>query len=761
MKEMSPRMRRLDGIDKVTGTIRYATDFFLPDMAHAKILRSPHAHARIRAIDSSKAEAVPGVLAVVTGAHIATLPDPYYGVGIRDQPLLAIGKVRYVGDMVAAIVAMDEPTAYRALELIEVAYEELPAVMTMDTALSPGAPLLFEAPSRGGPLPVGEGAQSLKEPRPNVLYEFRYARGEIDQAFASASHLFTDTFVTSRINHLHLEPYINVARVTGGRIELWSCNQDPFILRADIARIFDRPLNDVRIHTPPVGGGFGGKSYCKMEPLVAFLAEYVQRPVRLCLTMDEALLTLSKHACVLTLTTGVSANGQLLARRSTVMLDGGAYSDASVSTAIKAGYRMAGCYRWNALETTAFAVRTNTVPAGSFRGFGGTQASFASESQIDMIARRLGLDPIEFRRLNLLAPGEPYAPGDSVIDSDFAEGLGKLHALLSDKGPKQPGRGRGVAIGLKDGGGTGNQANAIVKVTHAGDVIVHAAAVEVGQGASTALAAIAADVLNCDLDRVRYGDIDTDHTPLDTGTHVSFATTVSGLAVQRAAEEAREQILTFAAGRIGCEPSELRLQGWAVQHHNEVIGLAPLMNTYFGPVGTEFVGRGQLKIPYEATAPLASKNYFWMPCWSGAEVAVDRDTGQVDVLHLVIGVDAGRMVNPAACRGQAEGAALQAFGQALFEEFVYAGDAPANAMPLNYRAPLTTDLPLRFESFVEGQGLGPGPGGIKGIGESGMLGLAAAIANAVEDAVGVRITDLPITPEKVKRALDASQRAAE
>jgi CO/xanthine dehydrogenase Mo-binding subunit len=759
MKQADAGIKRLDGLDKVTGGIRYATDFALPGMAHAKILRSPHAHARIHAIDAGEAESLPGVLAVVTAAHTGTLPEPYYGVGIRDQPLLAVDKVRYVGDMVAAVVADDEQTAYRALELIEVTYEALPAVMTMDAALSPGAPLLFDTPSLGAALPVGEGALSLKEPRPNVLYEFRYARGDVDSVLASADHVFTDTFVTSRINHLHLEPYVNVARVADGRIEVWSCNQDPFILRADIARIFGRSLNDVRIHTPSIGGGFGGKSYCKMEPLVAFLADYVRRPVRLCLTMDEALLTLTKHACVLTLTTGVSSKGELLARKCTVMLDGGAYSDASVSTTIKAGYRMPGCYRWMAVETTATAVRTNTIPAGSFRGFGGTQASFASESQIDMIARRLGTDPVIFRHRNLLAPGEAFAPGDSEIDSDFAVGLDKVYTALGAKGPKRPCRGRGVAIGLKDGGGTGNQANAMVKVTHTGTIMVHAASVEVGQGTGTALAAIAAEVFDCPLNNVRYGDIDTDYTPLDTGTHVSFATTVGGLAVQRAAQDARAQILAFAAEQLGCDAGNLKLTGWAVQRGNDVTELTPLMCANFGAVGTEFIGRGQAKIPYEKSAPLGSKNFFWLPCWSGAEVEVDVETGQVSILHLIVGVDAGRIVNPTACRGQAEGAALQAYGQALIEDLVYVGEAPANATPITYRAPLSTDSPFCFESFVEEHGMGPGPGGIKGLGESGMLGVAAAIANAVHDAVGVRITDLPITPEKVLNALDSARQA--
>ena len=384
----------LDGPDKVTGAARYTFDVSLPGMLHAKVLRSPHAHARIRSIDPRRAETLPGVVAVVTGADAARLPDPYYGVAIRDQPVVAIDKVRYVGDMVAAVAAIDEETAYRALALIAVHYEKLPAVTTIDEALAEGAPLLFDTPVAGEPIKLGDGLISLKEPRPNVLCEFGYAHGDADAALAESDRVFEDRFHFSRINHFHLEPHVNVARVTGEQIELWSCNQDPFVLRSDIARIFGRPANNIRIHASYVGGGFGGKSFCKMEPLVVLLAMKAGRPVRLCLSLDESLLTLTKHAGILMLKTGVTKDGRLTARKSEIQLDGGAYSDASALTVVKTGYRITGPYRWYAVATRACAVRTNTVPAGSFRGFGGTQASFASESQIDMIARRLGSTPM-------------------------------------------------------------------------------------------------------------------------------------------------------------------------------------------------------------------------------------------------------------------------------------------------------------------------------------------------------------------------------
>jgi CO/xanthine dehydrogenase Mo-binding subunit len=751
---------RLDGRHKVRGAVHFTTDLSLPNMVHAKVLRSPHAHAVIQSIDGRKALELPGVLAVVTGEDISSLPDPFYGVGIRDQPVLAIGKVRYVGDMVAAVVAEDEHTAFRALELIDVVYRQLTPATTIAEALASDAPALFDEPSSGSPLVVGAGAQSLKEPAKNVLYEFRYERGDVEAALRSADRVFTDSFYFSRIHHYHLEPYVNVARADEEGIEIWSCNQDPFILRNDLSRMFGYPLHNVRIHTAMIGGGFGAKSYCKMEPLVVFLARQVQRPVRLCLTMDEAFHTLSKHAAILTLTSGVSEDGRLIARRSEIKLDGGAYSDASVSTTIKTGYRIPGPYRWDAISTVATAVRTNTVPGGSFRGFGGTQASFASESQIDMIARRLGLDPLEFRRKNMLPVGVPYAPGDSGLDSDFEAGLVKAAQLIGyGKQPRRRGHGIGLSVGLKDGGGTGNQAMAEVKVSDAGEILVRAAAVEIGQGVGTVLGIIAADILDRPLSVVKYGEIDTDHTPLDTGTHVSFATAVSGRAVEEAAIDVKNQVLAFAAERLGCDAAQLILSDWTIRKGNESFPLQKMLRDYFGPVGTQFVGKGRFKIPYDQAAPLGSRNFFWMPCWSAAEVEVDEETGNITVLKLVVGTDAGRALNLSACHGQLEGAALQALGQSLFEELSYDGVAPANADPINYRVPLVTDVPAEFESFIEEHGMGPGPGGAKGIGEAGMLGIAAAVANAVEDAVGVRVTQLPITPERVWTALQAMKRA--
>lgn len=741
--------------NKVTGGAIYTFDFTLPHMLHGKLLRSPLPHARIRRIDTSAAEAMPGVVSIVTGADAASLPDPFYGVALRDQPVIATDRVRYVGDVVAAIVAVDEFTALRAAEAIKVDYEPLPPLMTIDDALAPGAVIMFDGPTPGVALPVGQGCTSVADPAPNVLYGCSFGFGDIGRWLDVSAKVFTDTFSITRINHFHLEPYVNVASWSGDRLEMWSCNQDPFVLRADISRIFGIGVHAVRIHTLLVGAGFGGKSYCKMEPLVALMARKAGAPVRLAFSMDESLLTLVKHPARLTLTTGVDAEGRLTARRADITLDGGAYSDASAVVALKAAFRMCGSYRWRAVDAKARVIRTTTVPSGSFRGFGGTQTTFASERQIDMIARRLGDDPLTFRTRNLLRPAEPYAPNDSGIDSDLVAGLEEAAERVGYRKPRAAGHGIGFAVGLKDAGGTGNHAQALVRVTQGGEVMVHTALVEIGQSAPEAMCRIATEVLGLPLHRATYAAVDTDHSPPDNGTHVSCGTLVTGLAVEQAARDVRRQIEQFAAQQLGCDTGEIVLEGWEVRRGNESHPLEPMIRRYYGGIGWEFIGRGSFKEPYNPQAPVGARNLSWMPCWSAAEVSVDRETGQVTVHKLVVGADPGRALNKRVCHGQVEGAAIQAFAQAMFEELRYRGAAPENATPLTYRVPRYRDIPEFFESFVAEHRLARGPGGLKGIGEAGMLGIAAAIANAIEDATGASLTAVPFTPEKVLAALDA------
>ncbi len=749
---------RAEQTAKVTGQPFFTMDMALPGMLEGKILRSPHAHARIRAIRTAMAEAMPGVYAVVTGADLAALPEPFYGLWIKDQPLLAINRVRHIGDPVAAVAACDARTALQALACIEVDYEPLPAVVTLDEALAPGAQTLFDTPSFGIVPPHGAGTTTHKEPSPNVLYAFQHRIGDVDGAFDRAAHVFTDSFEFSRMTHYQLEPIVTLARPMGDGVELWSSNQDPFLLRQDVAEIFGLPEHQVRVHALHIGGAFGVKSFCKLEPLTVLLARKSARAVRLALTMDEGFVTLTQHAARLRLQTAINADGTFLARRSDILLDGGAYADASALVADKVAYRIGGPYRWEALDSLARVVRTNTVPAGSFRGFGGTQASWASESQVDMIAHRLGIDPVELRRRNLLRPGEPYRPGDSAIDSDLAAGLDVVARRIGWGKRSTPRachvvRGKGVAIGFKDGGGQGRYAQAQVKVLPDGYAIVSCATIDMGQGATEAFRRIVAGVLNIDPHWVTRATVDTDQTAFDQGTHASSATVITGEAVRRAADAVRNRILGFAAERLGVSVNGLDYAEGFIRYSNMRTSLKDLVRGYYGGLGGEFTGSGEVKVETQSAAALNAEIVYWMPNWVGVELEVDVETGKVTLLHVASAADAGLALVPGAVRGQIEGASMQGIGQALFEELVFDGAELLNHTPQRYRVPLANDLPETFEAIILEQGLGRGPLGVKGVGEAGILGIASAIANALEDAAGIRITTLPITPDKVLAAL--------
>ena len=757
--------RRTDAGEKVSGHAVYTVDIDLPGMLHARVLRSPHGHARIRTIDASAARAMPGVHAVLTRDETAAIPMPVYGYFIKDQPVVATDKVRYEGDIVAAVAAEDEGTANRALAAIRVGYEPLPIVTDLESASDPDAAELFEEAPIGIVPKYGQGASGELRPRKNVCYRFSYETGPAD-AFDECDHVFEDVFHFSRMHHFHLEPFVCVADWSReDRIELWTSCQNPFPVRKEIARIFGMAENRIAVRVPYIGGGFGSKNGCKTEPIALALSRLAGRPVRFCLSLEEGFLTNTQHAAILKVKTGVMRDGTLVARESEILLDSGAYSDGSPLVAEKAGYRIPGPYRYRHIKTDCSCVMTNTAPAGPFRGFGGTQTSWACESQIDMIAHRLGIDPYEMRRRNLIDLGEAFVPGESGMDSDLREGLDlvvselgyRRRHELKDEGPVK--RGMGLAIGFKDGGGVNKPALARVKVSTGGDIFLQCGTAEIGQGAHTALSAVVAERLGADRAKVRYMPVDTDHSPFDQGTNASSAISVMGQAVDRAALAARRQILDFAAGMLDCPAEELDLVDWEIRRGNEAHPLAPMVMGHFGGTGWEFVGEGFHKAHISHAAPLEAPCVFWEIGWGGAQVAVDTETGKVTVEKLFVTGDAGRAIHPLACRGQDEGAAVMGLSQALFERMIYDGARLVNGDALMYRVPLADDLPADFRSVTQEQGHGPGPFGAKGVGEGGMLPVASAIANAIHDAVGIRLTELPLTPERVLAALAAQDGA--
>ena len=759
---LTSETRRRDAYEKVTGRATYTTDVNLPGMLHAKVLRSPEGHARITNIDSSSARKIDGVHAVLTREDIEKYPEselmPVFGYFIKDQPIVAIDKVLYKGDIVAAVAAESERIANMALAAIKVDYETLPAVSTIEEALDNGAVELFEDPPIGIVPPYGAGASGQLRSHKNICYTFNYEMGS-ESAFKKCDHVFEDEFKFSRMHHLHLEPFVTVASWTpDNKIEIWAACQNPFPLRKEISRIFKRPENDISIKINFLGGGFGAKNNCKTEPIAVMLSRMAKRPVRFCLTAEEGFYTNTQHAAILKIKTGVMNDGTLIARESEILLDSGAYSDGSPLVAEKAGYRIPGPYHYEHLKTTCHCVMTNTTPAGPFRGFGGTQTTWACESQIDMIAERLGISPYQIRMNNLLNKGQEFVPGESGMDSDIRLGLDLVAKEINYKNPPEElNRGIGLSIGFKDGGGVNKPATARIKASTNGDIFLQCGTIEMGQGAQTALPNIVAEILDTPTERVRLMPIDTNHTPFDQGTNASSSIAVMGQAVERAALDLKSKVLTFAAEQLKCKIEDIELENWAIRKGNETIPLIPIIMGFYGGTGIEFSGEGFHKSPNSHLAPLEAPCVFWEYGWGAADVTVDVETGQIIVNKLVVSGDAGKAINLNVCRGQDEGAAIMGLGQSLFETMIYDQTDLINGDPLSYKVPMARDLPDSFVSITQEQGYGPGPFGSKGMGEGGILPIASAIANAVHNAVGIRLTELPMSPYNVKKALNEKQ----
>ena len=750
---------RLDGEDKVTGKAVYTVDVELPGMAHGKILRSPYAHARIKRVDARRAEGLRGVCAVITRDDQRGLG--MFGAAYKDQTIVAIDKVRYVGDPVAAVAAVDEATAEEALNLIDVEYDELPAVTSIEEALAPDAPLVHDSSSSGGEM-MGQHYEAPKEfAGSNLCYRFSYAKGNVEEGFRKADHIFEDTFRFPRVQHFSMEPHATVAHVDGNHITLWAGTQEPFTLREHLSEIFHLPMNRVRIIVPYLGGAYGGKLAVKTEPLAVALSWKARRPVRLVHSIEESFKTVTRHPARVQIKTGVTKDGKLVARQCLIHMETGAYADAGPRVTQKAGYRCFGPYRIPHVKTDAYTVYSNTVPAGAYRGFGTLQVTWAYESQMDIIAEQLAMDPLEFRLKNLLKKGELYTPGDTPVDCDLKEGLLRAAKEIGwNKKDKKPNRGKGLACCMKDGGGTYKVASAAVKMNSDGSIILLTGTVEIGQGALTALSQIVAEELAVPLNRVTVAQLDTDVTPYDVNTNASSSTVVMGLSVQRAAQDLKRQLLRHGAKVLKVKPAGLALKHGRIEDSKgQNISFEGLLHKVFSSRAGEIVGRGAYQDIKSQKAALGSPTTFWEISWGGAEVEVDRDTGQIKLIKYVSLADVGQAIHPVLCEGQDEGGVMNALGHSLLEEMVYRDGQLLNPNLVDYRVPTFGDLPMGFETILVENHNGPGPFGAKGTGEGGLLPVAPAIGNAVYRATGVRLYHLPLTPERVWQALQAKNRS--
>jgi CO/xanthine dehydrogenase Mo-binding subunit len=745
---------------RVRGRVPYALDVRAPRMLQAKLLRSPHAHARIVAVDATRARALPGVHAVLTGPDLAARDDiyPYYGPIFRDQAVLAIDKVRFVGDPVAAVAADDADIARAAIEEIDIEYEELPAVFDVDAALEPGAPVVHDEERR-----LGQTFADIivdTKAGTNVCNHFKLRKGIVERGFAEADHVFEDVFTSPPVQHVPLEPHNCVAWLTDGILNVTTASQMPFAVRASLAEIFKVPQTKVRVTVPTLGGGYGAKTYTKVEPIAALLAQASGRPVQLALTREEEFVTITKHGVKIRMKTGVTNDGRITARQSTCWFNTGAYADIGPRLIKNGGYATGGPHHIANVSVDSYAIYTNLPPAGAFRGYGVSQAAWAYETQMDMIAERLGWDPLEFRMKNLLADGDAVMTGEAMFDAHFAELLGTAAERIGwdpAEKPRRSGskvRAKGLACIIK-GTVTPSTSTAAAKLNDDGSLQVLSSAVEMGQGAETALGILAAEGLGLPPERVTVSRPDTETTPYDQGTSSSRNTFSMGTAVRRAVADIREQLLALAAERLEVSPGDLELVDGRVQAKGapgRSIGYADLVR---GSRSGNLLANGVFitdgGLDPETGQGIGSVH--WHQAAGAAEVEVDLETGKVDLLRYHAGVYAGRIVNPVQAELQTEGNVAFGLGQALFEEMVFDGGQLQNGNLGDYMIASIEDMPAELSLHVL-EHLEADE--IHGIGETSLPPAMPAIGNAVFRATGVRITDLPITPEKVLRGLRAA-----
>jgi CO/xanthine dehydrogenase Mo-binding subunit len=755
-------VERADGRLKLAGQAEYTGDIRLPGMLYGAVLRSQVGHARITSISTAAAEKAEGVVAILTAEDLADL-DPYYGHALRDRPIVALGKVRFAGEPVAVVAAESQAAADAAVAYIDVEYGDLPVAACLDQALAEDAPLVHEQVARPG---ASHGLGDLPDAEGNICYSYSFRRGDVDGAFADAAVVVEGEYTFPAVYQYSMETHTTIAHWRGGELTLWSSCQHPFLVRQEIAALFGLPLDLVQVIVPFLGGGFGSKSYTKMEPLTAAIARKAGRPVRILNSVNESMITTRRHNMKCRMRTAAAADGTLLGRSAEAWMDTGAYADNGPRVTATAGDAAPGPYRWRAVESAAHCVYTNTSPSGSYRAFGATHLQWIGESQLDEVARRLSMDRLEIRRRNLLRPGEEVRPGGKPLDADLIGDVEKAAAAVGwsdgseDVYPRAPEavppgryrRGRGVSVGLLAAGAQ-PVSMATVRMGPDGSVTVLVGTTELGQGARTVMAQIAAGVLNSPVSKVVMRGTDTRYTPYDRSTGASRSTTVAGLAVQRAAQSVLDSLLETASAKLETPPPLLRTaEGRIEDQGGRSITHGELVRARFGFDGGELIGHGRVQ-PEGGSGSYAEGPVFWEVCVAAVEAEVDMETGVITVLRTSTVADVGKAINPQLVARQDEGALLQGLGNALFEEMHFAPDGMVlNDTLLDYRIPAFEDMPASMTCTIVENGDGPGPFGAKGCGEGALAAVPAAIVNALADA-GVPMNALPLTPERVWRRI--------
>jgi CO/xanthine dehydrogenase Mo-binding subunit len=743
---------------KVSGAVNYIADLEFPGQLYTKALRSPYPHAKLIRLDASKAATLPGVRAVVTRDDLSEL-HPYFGTGVEDQPVVAIDKVRYVGDIVAAVAADSREIAEEAITLIEVEYEELPAVTDILEAAKRGAPIIHEQhvdKIAGG----------------NIHGVYRAASGDIEQGFKESDEIIENMYTLPPVQHGHIEPHAVTAYwEPGGKLVVHSPCQTPSPLHEQLANVFKLPLNRVRVIVPFVGGGYGGKNHARIEPLVALLARQARRPVQWMLTREEVFLTGRRFGAVVKIKTGFKRDGRLVARKAEVYYDMGAYALSGPANTKNACIIAGGPYNIPHRDYTTYAVYTNLPPAGPYRGVGASHVCWAYESEMDDIAHRLGMDPLEIRLKNLLKENDRFITGESMISVGIADCVRQAAQTIGwetkrEQQTKPAGplvRARGLAVAIKSTS-TPSTSAASVRLNGDGSAILLTSSAEIGQGAQTSLAQIVGDVLGLPVERVSVTTPDTDVTPYDKSTSSSRTTFHMGRAAQIAAGQIRDQLLQAGAKALEARIEDLELRDLRLQVKGvpeKSLTFPQLFRAIFGDPSGSLFGNHTLRTEggVDAKTGQGKGSSFWFYSAAGAEVEVDIETGKVRVLKISTAVDVGKAIHPKQCDLQNEGSALAGLGSALFEEMRFDNGQPVNGTFLDYLLPSMLDHPVEFQSVLVETPHPDGPFGAKGMGEAGLPPMAPAIGNAVANALnGVRVRDLPIKPDKIVAALSAARK---
>jgi CO/xanthine dehydrogenase Mo-binding subunit len=753
------RVLASESVQRTNGQLKYVIDHVVPGMLHARVLRSTAAHATLRRLDVSAAERVPGVVGILTGAdlHCGGI-QPTYGPVFPDRPLVAIDKVRFAGEPVAVVVAEDLDTAEEALRLIDVEYEHLPVFVDPESATAPGATLIHGAVQRRDFVTYPDLILNT-DAGPNIFNHFKLRKGDVDAGFREAEHVFEHTYRTPAQQHVSLEPHVAICEIRDGHATVWSSASSPFTARFQVAETLGLPHSRVRVVTWHIGGAFGGKTYPRIEPLIAATSWRVGgRPVRLEFSRAEEFYTIARHSSVVTIRTGVRRDGTLVARKVHILWGAGAYADISPRTTKNGGWASIGPYRVPNAWVDSYAVYTNTTPAGGFRGYGVPQVCWAYERQMDEIACALAIDPLELRLRNVVHSGDTFSTGQTMHDIHLAELLRSAarrigwHTPLPLPSHSRAVRGRGIAATVK-GTITPSTSTASIKLNEDGSVNLLVSTTDIGQGSRTVLAQIAADALGVPFESVTVAYPDTELTPWDQTTSSSRSTSMMGGAVRVAAASVRDQLVEVAAELLEVGAADLQVADGAVR-----VAGAPDRRLSFADVirrarrgnilghGTNSTEGG---LDPETGQGIATHHFAQSAC--AVDVEVDLDTGQVRVVDLSMAAYAGQVVHPTYAELQVEGNAAFGIGQALMEEMVVDGGQVANANLGEYLVPSLLDVPAHIGiDLLEDPA---GDGQIHGLGEGGAPVVPPAIANAVFNACGAAIDTLPLTPERVLRAL--------